>query len=596
MPLRRKLLLAMLIPAILLGVVGAAGIVSLRHLEQAAGRILADNYQSIQEARRMEQLLRFLEYREEGGEMPPERPESTAAELATGFDEALHRCEGNITESGEADVLRGIRTRWRALRPRLLETQVISGDALAPHRRAVELLYEDLGDLVALNERAMFDYEKDTRNVARLMLGAVAGSAAVAIVALVLFALVSARRISRPVTEVADRLHVALNLGGDADTSAAQGGVDEIARLRRELDALLERLARHEDEHNRKLSHLQGRLAFVMDEVLEGLALLDDERRVLAVNRVARMVLGPGCAPGQRLVDDELRNDVREVLAPLLRGEVEAERDLGELRFEVDGEERFFRPRVLTVGGGDGAVEGYLLLFWDVTEQRRFDESRRRFISMLSHQLKTPMTSLSMSVNLLGERLEGVDPAQRELLAIATENCNSLATLVSDLIAAARDVTPDVTLKPRRVDIVRLLRSALRPLVPQAEEHEIEMVVPGDGEQIEARVDPVKFPWVVTNIAGNALRYTPRGGRVEVHVSASAAQIEVRVADTGAGIPAADIEDIFQPYVSLDREPQAGTHGLGLAIAKEIVEAHGGTIRAESEEGRGTEFIIRLPA
>jgi signal transduction histidine kinase len=215
---------------------------------------------------------------------------------------------------------------------------------------------------------------------------------------------------------------------------------------------------------------------------------------------------------------------------------------------------------------------------------------------MLSHQLKTPLTSLSMAVNLIRERLSGAEPAQAELLAIASESCASLSTLVSDLIEAARETVPDRTQRPRRVDLVRLLRSALRPLQPQAEEKGVDLRLPAGDAEIVTDVDPVKFPWVVTNIAGNALRYTGRGGVVQVTVLARDGRIQVSVKDTGAGIAPENLERIFQPYVSLDPEPGPGTHGLGLAIAREIVEAHGGVIEAISAPGAGTEFRITLPA
>jgi signal transduction histidine kinase len=150
-------------------------------------------------------------------------------------------------------------------------------------------------------------------------------------------------------------------------------------------------------------------------------------------------------------------------------------------------------------------------------------------------------------------------------------------------------------LKTRRVDIVRLLRSSLRPLVPQAEERDIHLVLPEGGEEVFAEVDPVKFPWVVTNIVGNALRYTEPRGRVAVEVTHDLEEVRVSVTDTGAGIPSEYLDKIFQPYWSLDEEPRPGTHGLGLAIAKEVMEAHGGSIAAESRPGAGTTFHLHLP-
>lgn len=585
MPLRRKLLLSMFVPALLLGAMGAIGISSLRHLKQSAGRILADNYRSIQQARRMTHSLRLLE-------APPLGELRDAARGE--FDDALRQCEGNITEAGEAEALERIRAGWDQLRPEFAARGVADLDP--PQDRTLRALHADIEQLVSLNEGAMIAYERETRRVARGMVDAVAVSALAAFVALALFALLAAHWISRPVTAVADRLHQALNPTSQSTSLHSSGKVDEIARLREELDALLHRLARYEDEQARKLSHLEGRLAFVMNKVLEGLVLMDANHRILAANRIGRTILGMAAVEGQRIEQLSPREDVRTLLAPLTEGTFQPERDLGEVRFEIDAIERIFRPRVLTVPASGGGIEGYLILFWDVTEQRRFDEARHRFISMLSHQLKTPMTSLTMSVNLLREKFSNAAPAQAELLTIATENCNNLSALISDLIEAAREITPDFALKPRRMDVVRLLRATLRPLIPQAEDKGVTLVVPAEKLAIPARVDPVKFPWVVTNIVGNALRYTGRGGRIDIEVSTLKGQVEVSVQDTGCGIARDNIERIFQPYVSLDRDPQPGTHGLGLAIAKEIVEAHGGVIEASSEPGRGTRFLIRLPA
>ncbi len=593
MPLKRKLLLSMLTPAVLLLLVGVSGVYALRHLEQSAGRILADNYQSIKQASLMEHALWRL--RSADGESGSDAGARDRSEWAAAFEEALENCEANITESGEVKVLSRMREHWTAVKAELVEGARARPHENGPLPREVELLHADVEELIALNEQAMADSERETRSVARTMLLVMTGSAFVAMIALAMFALISARRISRPVSEVADRLHRAFAADADDAAAPAAGPGDEIARLRHEVDSLLERLGRYEDEQNRQLSHLQGRLALVMSEVLEGLVLLDRDFEILATNRVAGALIGAECAVGTCLNSLSLPRDLRDLLAPLFADGLKEERDLGKLRREVDGAERFYRPRVLPVTAADGSVDGYLLLFWDVTEEQRFEESRRRFIAMLSHQLKTPMTSLSMSVNLLKERSVGDDPARAELLNIVADSCSNLSALVSDLVDAAREAHTDLGLAPKRVDVVGLLRSTLRPLTPQAEQVGIELELPAGDQRIVASVDPVKFPWVVANIAGNALRYTGSGGHIRVGVSERDGAFEVSIRDNGIGIARENLERVFQPLVTLDDDRSPGTRGLGLAIAREIVEAHGGTISADSEIGQWTEFTIRIP-
>lgn len=591
MPLRRKLLLSMIVPALLIFLVGVVGIMSLHHLKQVAGRILSHNYHSIEEAREMEQTLRLIEsaiFETRPGEVP------VSDSLVAGFERSLERCEKNITEEGESEVLRHIRTAWERFLTQLSvgNTSNPTVQELQTANRIANSLYDRIDHLVRINESAMFLYEEQTRRTADWTLGGVAAALILAVGALASFSLVLARRISGPIVEVSARLHEALN----PDSLEMRSGgtpVDEIVLLKDELGKLLNRLDRYENEQRARLLHMQSRLAFVINEVLEGLVLIDGERNIVTANRVARHILGLGDG-NVRLEEIRPRGDVYEMLKPVLDGTFQPERDLGELKLVVGGSERVYRPRVLTVSSNVEDVEGYLLLFWDITEQRRFEESRGKLISMLSHQLKTPMTSLSMSVNMLKEKINAADESQSELLSIASEDCNSLAGLISDLIEAAREPSPGLSLRFRRIDIVKLLRAGLRPLVPQANERGIRLSIPEE-RCLEAWVDPVKFPWVITNIAGNALRYTPEGGTVTIAVLSEGNCLVINVSDTGIGIDAEDPAHVFEPYLTLDAEPQRGTHGLGLAIAKEIVEAHRGDIEVDSRPGEGTRFRIRIP-
>jgi NtrC-family two-component system sensor histidine kinase KinB len=407
---------------------------------------------------------------------------------------------------------------------------------------------------------------------------------------------VAAGRISRPILEVASRLHRAVKGGAQPPVNEAPS--DEIGRLRSEMDEMLKRLGEFQDEQLRKLADAESRLALIMNRVLEGMVLVDEQLRILAVNKIAARLLLIGDGEdtlGHPLLELSLPDDLAEMVKVLARGEFQPERDLGEIRSSIGDAVRVYHPRVMTVSQGKDEVEGYLLIFWDVTEEKRFEESRHRFISMLSHQLKTPMTSLSMSVNLLKEKLVDLPPRRVELLDMAIKDCQSLAALITELVDAAKGSNPDFSLCLRPVDLNLLLGSALEPLSAQAGSRGITLVHPSVNQQHDVLVDPIKFPWVVTNLVGNALRYTGAGGRIVVSTTAQNDGIVVEVSDTGKGMPRELVNRIFTPFLSADTVPQAGTHGLGLTIVREIVEAHGGTIHVTSELGVGTTFTVWIP-
>jgi signal transduction histidine kinase len=335
-----------------------------------------------------------------------------------------------------------------------------------------------------------------------------------------------------------------------------------------------------------------------MEEVREGFVLFDQDLNIASLNRIGRafLLLQPGEgerrnlrslpeSPGRRMVLDRLLPEA----APL-------QTNLPETKVSLDGAERVFRPRLLPIESDSEEYRGFLLILWDVTAENRFDEARRKFIATLSHQLKTPATSLSLSVNLLWEKLHGTDEESDDLLRMAREDCTMLATTLSDLIDASRGAIQSLTLIPRRAELTAVLRKAVRPLENQALERGIRFADELGDAAVFGRIDPVKFPWVVTNILGNALRYTKPGGTVTVRLAEVDEEILINVKDTGAGIAAVDLKRLFAPFTSLDSQPQAESLGLGLTIAREIVEAHHGEIEVSSQVGVGTEFTIRIPA
>jgi signal transduction histidine kinase len=222
--------------------------------------------------------------------------------------------------------------------------------------------------------------------------------------------------------------------------------------------------------------------------------------------------------------------------------------------------------------------------------------AKARFIADLSHQLKTPMTSLAMSVGMLYERKGELSrEKERRLIETAKEDCHRLSTLINELVDIAR-LEAMVTPREKEVlDIAVVIKECIKPLTQQAAEKNIRLELDIEKEMPPVAIDSLRFPWVITNLAGNALRYTDSGGRVTLKVRRHSNRVYVECADTGTGIKADYLDRIFDRYSQFSEREKSGTIGLGLAIVKDIVEQHGGEITVKSHVGKGTVFSLWIP-
>lgn len=227
---------------------------------------------------------------------------------------------------------------------------------------------------------------------------------------------------------------------------------------------------------------------------------------------------------------------------------------------------------------------------------RQAQEAKARFVADLSHQLKTPMTSLSMGIGILaGKAKEALDVRHARLLETAKEDCARLSNLINELADLART---DAMIKPwpkELLDVEEMINKCLDPLFLQAEEKGVNLATDFQSGLPKAYIDSFRFPWVLTNLVGNAIRYTPKGGRISLDVERRANSLLFTCKDTGIGIEPQFLSHIFDRYAQFSEREAMGTIGLGLAIVKEIIEQHGGDIRVISHPGRGTTFTFWIP-
>ena len=224
---------------------------------------------------------------------------------------------------------------------------------------------------------------------------------------------------------------------------------------------------------------------------------------------------------------------------------------------------------------------------------RQVDQLKESFLATVSHELRSPLTSMREAAHLLNEEVAGtLNPKQARLVAIIGDSTERLLRLVNQILDLSRMRAGRLPLARRTLDLSQVAERGVNELRPQAAEGHVAVSVERVGQNFEAAVDEDKLVQVVINLVANAIRFTP-AGRVTVRVVDAGPEVELHVEDTGVGIPASALPRIFEMYQQA--HGQRGGTGLGLAIVRGVVEAHGGRVTVESQEGKGSRFTVLLP-
>jgi signal transduction histidine kinase len=222
------------------------------------------------------------------------------------------------------------------------------------------------------------------------------------------------------------------------------------------------------------------------------------------------------------------------------------------------------------------------------------DETKQEFFARISHELRSPLTSVREAAHLLRDGIPGsLNSKQARLVDIIGQSSDRLLRLVNQLLELSRARAGLLPMDWQRVDLDRLVAHVLEELRPQAVEAGVSLARDKSAGDMTCMGDEDRLTQVVVNLIGNAIRFTPAGGTVIVRLADLDNAVELQVEDSGVGIPAGALATIFEAYQQAHRD-RGGT-GLGLAIVRGMVEAHGGRVRVESEEGKGSRFTITLP-
>jgi len=405
----------------------------------------------------------------------------------------------------------------------------------------------------------------------------VAAAALLAILVGSVLALFAGRSIARPLTEIRD---AAREIAAGSPPRFPHSGLPDIDALVQTMREMHQQLGLRFDQLRRE----RAESAALVESMIEGVVAADAKGRILTANSAARRILGykfdeqlPSFAELFRV------KEAREVVDQVMQGTAVRDREIG-----MEDRSLLMNARPLPAGGA-------VLVLHDLTELRRLESMRREFVANVSHELKTPITSISgYAETLLTDTPD--QETTRHFLETIAGNARRMQRLVDDLLDLARLEAKQWHPDPEPVEVEDLAGEVWDSLRDRGTHSVTFGVDVGPGaESVQADADALRQ--VLTNLIENSLRYTPAGGRITCRTLRDDTGVAVSISDTGSGIFPEHLPRIFERFYRSDpsRSREQGGTGLGLAIVKHLVEAHGGRVSAESKRGVGTTITCWFP-
>jgi two-component system, NtrC family, sensor histidine kinase KinB len=611
MTLRQRLLLTLLPTLLLLAAVGTAGAVLLHHLGDRIGEILSENYDSVvamvglnEALERIDSSFNFALLGEEEDARGQYRRSWRL------YEENLRKEQNNVTLPGEQELVNelvGLTREYRKrgdgfFRPGRTRQQR-RADYLG-ERKGLRALFGEIkrvsGAIRELNQQNMVDASHEARRTATASLyGFGAGLAATALLA-VLLAWSTVRATLGPIEGMT---RSALAIGaGNLNQVVPVRTHDELGDLAEAFNGMARQLRAFRQSHLAQLLRAQRTAQATIDSFPDPVLVVDPEGRVEMANPAARRVLGVTPAGGESPAPFPWQPP--GPLAGPLRDALQQQRPFltqafdQTVAFRLDGEEHTFLPQVLPIRDPYGLTLGAAVVLNDVTRFRLLDQFKSDLVATVSHELKTPLTSVRLVLHLLLEETVGpLTPKQTELLVDARDNAERLLHIIEHLLALARLQQGKDVMALRPEPAQALLEAAADSARPRAESRQVELTVRAAPDLPPVAADPQRLGQALNNLLDNALAYTPPGGRVTLSAEpAGEGRVRLSVTDTGEGIPPEHLPHVFERFFRVPGQSRGQGTGLGLAIVREVVHAHGGEVACDSAPGRGTTFRLTLPA
>jgi two-component system, NtrC family, sensor histidine kinase KinB len=602
MSLKTKLILASCGPLLILLVVGLISIRTITQSSKTLDRIFRENYNSVAAGLAMKQAILEIERGVEPLLYESSADKTLIDSAVLRFSQSLKFQQRNLTLPGEQELTNKLAELWKTYRSELesfVQMQE-SGAArrgfyrtmLLPQSDAVldaaqRIIDINLNNMISADGQVRQQAEETNRDVIALVLAG--------IVLALIFVVIIGPSMLRPISYLTRSVKEIQQGNLDLVVKARSG--DEIGQLASAFNDMTRSLREYRRTNRARLIRTQKATLSALNSLSDAVIICNPEGMIELSNDTAQRLFALKAGTAIQSVENDRMGELFE----------RASREMRPIRLKtydwaiqvfMDGEEHFFLPEAVPILDEERRLIGVTLILSDVTRLRKLDEVKSGLISTVSHELKTPLTSIRLAAHaLLSEKLGPLDPKQAELVIAARDDSDRLYRIIENLLDIGQLESGGSTVELVPVSPEQVLLNVVEEMKPSYVDGGVSLVLdlPGDIPQVLA--DRMRLEIVFTNLLSNGLKFTPPGGEVKVSARLDKGEVLFAVEDTGSGIPEEYLPHIFEKFFRVPgRGGQQSTTGLGLAIVKEIIEAHGSRVEVASTPGKGTKFTFMLAA
>ena len=602
--LKGKISLVYLSLVVLIAIVGITASINLYKLSRSIDGLMIANYKSINAVNNMTEAIErqdsaMLIYinvdSQKGKDMFSENTEE--------FLKWYNIEAGNITEKGEATLVDSIKSSYDSYAKSFFDLQEIrssQGVDKAANLYDTKIMKDfnytksELKQLTLLNEKAMFGGKDLAKKNAQNSMYLVMMLSIIAIIGGYIVSKYFTNRFLMPISFLTQTMK--LVKASDLKQKANIYTKDEIGELAHEFNNMTLRLQQYEQSTLGKIITEKNKSLAIVKNISDPIVVLDMDYRIMLINDAFERIFNviEERLTGKHFLEGIRNGEIFDFISSTLNSNEETRQKIFLIR--SNDEDYYFNVILVTIKDNYAKLTGTIAVFQNITQLKELEKIRTDFIATISHEFKTPLTSIMMGTDLLQEEgLGKLNNDQKEFVSAIREDCDRLTRLVNDLLELNRIESSKAVFKFNEYAIDDIIECAVKPFYKIADQYKVNLYFQFEDNLPRVVVDFEKITWVLNNLISNALKYTAAGDEISISAVKKNDRIYVTVKDTGTGIPEEYINKIFEKFVQVkDGDFEVRGTGLGLAVVKEIIEAHQGTIWCESKLDVGSSFTFTL--